>query len=73
MRRVVRFDQRGAQAGLHLRQVLADGGRRHAEFARRGAEAAGARQRREEGQVGRVDGVRHRRSIVESRLTMDSL
>ncbi len=53
-------DQRDARAALHLRQVLADGCRRQAQFARRRAQAAGRGKGREKAQIGRLDGVAHR-------------
>jgi hypothetical protein len=52
-------DERGAEACLHLRQVLAHRRGADAELAPCGAEAAGAREHREEAEVGGLDGSGH--------------
>jgi hypothetical protein len=51
--------ERHARAPLHLREPLADGCRGEPEFARGRAQAARRGQRREEAEIGRLDGIRH--------------
>jgi hypothetical protein len=55
IRRVVRLTSAVPEPRLHQRQVLADRRRADAELAARRAQAAGAREDREEAEVGGLD------------------